>query len=100
MLTQNIFDPTKLPSAVWQLFFLGAELSYNNTPVKVHIVKMKAGGTIKRVTIGDYTYLEQNPNSVSQYGRMARAGHRILWIIHFPTERYVGRVIDGEVRKL
>jgi hypothetical protein len=100
LLQQNVYDSRKLPSAVWYLFFCNVALLYQNFPVQVSTVNLKSGGTIKRTQIGDYTYLEQNPHSVSQYGKMAREGHKILWIIHHPTDRYVGRVIDGKVEKL
>jgi hypothetical protein len=100
MLVQQIYDPAKLPSAVWQLFFNQVELFFNNNPVKYQTVNLKSGGAIKRVIIGSYTYLEQNPHSSSQYGIMARNGHKIIWIIHFPTGRYVGKVVDGRVTKI
>lgn len=100
LLQQNIYDSTKLPYAVWCLFFIGVKLFWQNEEVKVDRVHLKSGGTIKRTTIGQYTYSEQNPHSYSQYGKMAREGHKILWIIHYPTDRYVGRVMDGKVEKL
>ena len=61
---------------------------------------MRSGGRIKRVTVGDYTYLEQNPNSGSKYAQLVKQGHKIIWIIHHPTGRYVGKVMDGKVEQL
>ena len=100
MLTQKVYDSAHLPGAVWQLFFNDVELFFDNEKCVPTTVHLRSGGTIKRLTIGHYTYLEQNPHSTSEYGRLARAGHKILWIIHFPTQRYVGRVVDGKVTQI
>jgi len=67
MLSQQIFDATRLPSAVWALMFNNVELYYQNKKVEVRLVNLSAGGTIKKVIVGDFTYLEQNPHSSSQY---------------------------------
>ena len=99
MLCQSVYDPERLPAAVWSLIFNNVQLTYQNNPVKVQVVKMRSGGEIKKVTIGDFTYLEQNPNSSSKYGEMARRGQHILWIIH-SSGKYVGRVIGGKVERL
>jgi hypothetical protein len=100
MLSRQVFDSTQLPAAVWQHFFHNCELYYQNDLYQSTKVNLKSGGEIKKLTIGHYTYLEQNPHSTSEWGRMARLGHKILWIIHYPTQRYVGRVVDGKVTQI
>jgi len=42
-------------------------------------------------------YIEQNPNSNSQYGRRARAGAKIMWVIRLRDNAWLGYVEDGKV---
>lgn len=47
-----------------------------------------------------FTFLEQNPYKQSIYGKKARQGSKIMWIIVFNRltrkERWLGRVEDGK----
>jgi hypothetical protein len=40
-------------------------------------------------------YVEQNPNSKSEYADRARSGARIIWVIRKSDNQYLGRV-DGD----
>ncbi len=48
---------------------------------------------LRVVELGSLTFLEQNPEKNSVWGRLAREGHRILWIIE--DGDYVAQVHDG-----
>lgn len=56
---------------------------------------------IKRFSVGvryvdlfGYRYIEQNSNKKSEWGKKAREGHKIMWIIK--GRRYMARIMDGE----
>ena len=43
--------------------------------------------------IDGYSYLEQNPDTESNWAKMAREGHQIMWVIK--GRRYLAQVRDG-----
>ncbi len=45
-----------------------------------------------------YTFLEQNPRKDSHWGKLAREGHRILWVMK--GMRYIATVRDGQYHDL
>ena len=45
-----------------------------------------------------YRYIEQNRNKKSEWGKKAREGHKILWIIK--GRKYTAQIIDGEFFEL
>ncbi len=56
---------------------------------------------IKRFSVGvryvdlfGYRYIEQNRNKKSEWGKKAREGHKIMWIIK--GRRYMAQILDGE----
>jgi len=56
---------------------------------------------IKRFSVGvryvdlfGYRYIEQNRNKKSEWGKKAREGHKIMWVIK--GRRYMARIMDGE----
>lgn len=59
---------------------------------KQRTIKHSARG-LRFVVIGRYTFLEQNPKKNSVWGKLARDGHKILWIIE--DGDYVGQVRDS-----
>lgn len=95
-----ITSPLELPLAIWKLFFSGEKIIYKNQDLKIKYINLRSGGTIKKVQVGEYVYLEQNPNSGSRYAQMSKQGHKILWIIHQPTNKYIGKVMDGKAEKI
>lgn len=44
---------------------------------------------------GGAILIEQNPQKSSQWARLARAGHRIAWVMR--DGEYLARIVDGEV---
>ena len=43
--------------------------------------------------IEGYSYLEQNPDTGSNWAKMARGGHQIMWVLK--GRRYLAQVRDG-----
>ena len=43
--------------------------------------------------IEGYSYLEQNPDTGSNWAKMAQEGHKIMWVIK--GRRYLAQVRDG-----
>ena len=44
---------------------------------------------------GEAVLIEQNPNKMSEWAKLATEGHRIAWVMR--EGEYLARVIDGEV---
>ena len=60
--------------------------------IEYSIEKFSSG--IKYVDLFGYRYIEQNRNKKSEWGKKAREGHKIMWIIK--GRRYLVRIMDGE----
>ena len=48
---------------------------------------------LRVVKVGNYTFLEQNPEKDSVWGKMAHEGHKILWVLE--DDDYIAQVRDG-----
>jgi len=96
----HVTKASHLPWAIYNLFFKGMRIAYGGKELQIQMVTPRNGGTIKTVQVGDYMYLEQNKLTSSKYAYLAKKGRKILWIVHVPTGKYVGRVIDGDVKPL
>ncbi|WP_372366270.1 toll/interleukin-1 receptor domain-containing protein [Candidatus Uabimicrobium sp. HlEnr_7] len=57
------------------------------------VKKYKSNG-VHFVDIKPYRFLEQNPNKPSQYGKMAKAGHKVIWVTK--NGNYFARWVDGQ----
>jgi len=44
---------------------------------------------------GGESLIEQNPKKKSEWGTLARSGHRVAWVMR--EGNYLARVVDGEV---
>lgn len=100
--TVVLAGPHQLPLAAYLLFFEeGFNFIYKGQPLQVHTVHLRSGaGTIKKLQTGDFVYLEQNLHSGSSWAHRAQDGDKILWVIHEPTGKYVGRVLNGKLERL
>ena len=58
-----------------------------------HRVRRTPQQGLRFLIVEGYTFLEQNPEKNSNWGRMAKDGHKILWVIE--DGDYVGQVRDG-----
>ena len=82
----------RLEEAAWKAFIA----IFNNQKMvewegKQNIIKRSARG-FRFVNINNYTFLEQNPKKNSIWGKLAREGRQILWILE--DGDYVGKVQD------
>lgn len=100
--TVKLVGPHQLPLAAYLLFFEeGFNFIYKGQPLQVHTVHLRSGaGSIKKMQVGEFIYLEQNPHSGSVWAHRAQDGDRILWVIHEPSGKYVGRVLNGKLERL
>ena len=58
-----------------------------------HKVRRTFRQSLRFLIVECYTFLEQNPEKNSVWGKMAKEGHRILWVIE--DGDYIGQVRDG-----
>lgn len=54
-----------------------------------------ARSRLRYVEVGGAVLVEQNPNKKSEWAELARAGHRVAWLMR--EGEYLARVVDGEV---
>ena len=59
--------------------------------IEYPIKKFSSG--IKYVDLLGHRYIEQNRRKKSEWGKKAREGHNIMWIIK--GRRYLARIMDG-----
>ncbi|MFW9825132.1 MAG: hypothetical protein ACFFE4_19480 [Candidatus Thorarchaeota archaeon] len=60
--------------------------------IEYPIKKFSSG--IKYVDLFGYRYIEQNRHKKSEWGKKAREGHQIMWIIK--GRRYMAQIFDGD----
>ncbi len=64
--------------------------------IEYEIKKFSSG--VKYIDLFGYRFIEQNRNKKSEWGKKAREGHKILWIIK--GRRYIAQIIDGKFNDL
>ncbi|MFX1415112.1 MAG: hypothetical protein ACFFA2_14965 [Promethearchaeota archaeon] len=64
--------------------------------IEYPIEKFSSG--IKYLDLFGYRYIQQNWKKKSEWGKKAREGHKIMWIIK--GRRYIARIMDGEYTDL
>ncbi len=64
--------------------------------IEYSIKKFSSG--VKYVDLFGYRYIEQNRNKKSEWGKKAREGHQIMWIIK--GRRYIAQILDGQYKDL
>lgn len=57
------------------------------------VKKYKSSG-VHFVDIKPYRFLEQNPKKPSEYGKMAKQGHKVMWVMK--NGSYFARWVDGQ----
>ncbi len=58
----------------------------------------KFSSNVRYIDYFGYRYIEQNRNKKSEWGKKAREGHKIMWIIK--GRRYIAQILDGEYTDL
>ncbi len=64
--------------------------------IRYPIKKFSSG--IKYVDLFGYRFIEQNYRKKSEWGKKAREGHKIMWIIK--GRRYLSQILDGKYSDL
>ena len=64
--------------------------------IEYPIKKFSSG--IKYVDLFGYRFIEQNKNKKSEWGKKAREGHKIMWIIK--GRKYISQILDGNYTEL
>jgi hypothetical protein len=64
--------------------------------IEYPIKKFSSG--IKYVDLFGYRFIEQNKNKKSEWGKKAREGHKIMWIIK--GRKYISQILDGNYNEL
>lgn len=80
---------------IYQAIFEGKK-SVELDEIEYSIKKFSSG--IKYVDLFGYRFIEQNRNKKSEWGKKAREGHKIMWIIK--GRRYMAQIIDGNYKDL
>ena len=80
---------------VYNAIFQG-EKSVELDEIQYSIKKFSSG--IKYVDLFGYRFIEQNKNKKSEWGKKAREGHKIMWIIK--GRRYLSQILDGKYSDL
>jgi len=97
----KVDSPSMLPYAAYLTLFTKTRAFYNGRLLRSLIGTTPMGRAIRCVDVGDYRYIEQdNLSSNSEWALMARKGHHILWVVHRPTGKVVGKVVDGTTTRL
>lgn len=59
--------------------------------------KKLKGGTLRSIDVSGCRFIEQNKNTNSEWAKMARDGHQISWCIRLEDNKWLARVVNGEV---
>ena len=93
-------DPLLLPSACFAAMFMSTKVLYKGKLLSSGIISNLRGQLLRTIEVGDYLYVAQEQFEDSKWAKMARAGHKIMWIVHRPTSKVIGKVINGKVTRL
>ncbi len=80
---------------VYNAIFQG-EKSVELDEIDYPIRKFSSG--IRYIDLFNYRFIEQNKNKKSEWGKKAREGHKIMWIIK--GRRYLSQILDGKYSDL
>ena len=75
---------------IYNAIFQGGK-SVEIDEIQYPIKKFSSG--IKYIDLFGYRFIEQNYRKKSEWGKKAREGHKIMWIIK--GRRYISQILDG-----
>ena len=94
-----MLDPRVLKSVAEQVLS-GAEVVVDGRTSRVARTGSGRLRTARFVVEGmEYQAIEQNPDKPSQWGKLAREGHRVVQFRDLSTQKYIAVVVDGKVRE-
>ncbi len=65
----------------------------------IQVKTFSPSGT-KYITIGDTIVVEQNKQKNSQWALKAKQGKKIAWVIRKKDNKYLARIVDGNLETL
>jgi hypothetical protein len=78
----------------------GAEVVVDNRASRVTRTGAQRLRTTRFLMGGnEYQAIEQNPEKPSQWGKLAREGHRVVQFRNLSTQKYVAVAVDGKVKE-
>ena len=94
---ENVLDHTVLESVAEQMM-RGAEVVVEGRASRLTRTGAQRLRTTRFLMGGEeYQAIEQNPEKPSQWGKLARAGHRVVQFRDLQTQKYVAVAVDGEI---
>ncbi len=99
MAHENVLDHTVL-EAVAEQMMRGAEVVVEDRVSRVTRTGAQRLRTARFLMGGkEYQAIEQNPEKPSQWGKLAREGHRVVQFRDLETQKYVAVAVDGKVKE-
>src|SRR3954463_4667843 len=97
-LANGIMLDQSVLSAVAEQMMKGLEVCVEGRTLRVTRTGSQRLRTVKFV-MGEREYqaIEQNPEKPSRWGKLARAGRRVVQVRDLGTQKYVTAVVDGKV---
>ncbi len=96
---ENVLDHTVL-EAVAEQMMRGAEVVVEDRVSRVTRTGAQRLRTARFLMGGrEYQAIEQNPEKPSQWGKLAREGHRVVQFRDLETQKYVAVAVDGKVKE-
>ena len=96
----SINKASSLPEAAYKTMFLNERMVFNGVLLQTGIIKGRNKKLLRAIKVGDYLYIEQEKFEDTHWAEMARKGHNVMWIVHHPSAKLVGKVVDGEVTQI
>lgn len=91
---------TDLPLAIYKHLFDHTRVMYKGKLISSRILTDSRGRVHRGVRIGNFIYIQQNKLQNNHYGKIARQGQNIVWVIHAPSKKVVGKVVDGKTARI
>ena len=99
MASDNVLDHMVLESVAEQMM-RGAEVVVEGRSLRVTRTGSSRPRTVRFLMGGkEYQAIEQNPEKPSQWGKLARDGHRVVQFRDLQTQKYVAVAVDGKAKE-
>ena len=63
-------------------------------------IPLRYSGGLRNFRIGRFLFIEQNPRKKTKWAKMVDKGYEIAWLIDMENNKYLYRVVNGEVFRL
>ena len=94
-----MLDPEVLKSVASQMM-AGNQVEVEGRKFRVSWTGSMQLRTVRFLMGGkEYQAIEQNPEKPSQWGKLAREGHRVVQVRDLLSQKYVAVVVDDAVRE-